>query len=122
MCFLLTSITPFEYMLKPEEHYLDSRTGLPCSLNESLAIEVNLTATTTTPLSVVRDYDEIAFGLDQWKLADADFRNATERNNIAGTEPESIYCVKVSWLCIFVQLFKERACDSYSFKVGAGVY
>lgn len=94
MCFLLTSSTSFEHMLNSSEVYLDSRTGLPCTpINGTrltdLVPEWN---SSTTAATIVRDYDEIAFGLEQMQLV-PEARNAGHPFDVE----DSIYCIKVGF-------------------------
>lgn len=94
MCFLLTSSTSFEHMLNSSEVYLDSRTGLPCTpLNGTrltdLLPEWN---SSTTAATIVRDYDEIAFGFEQMQLV-PEARNSSHPFDVE----DSIYCIKVGF-------------------------
>lgn len=98
LCFFLTSTTSFEYMLNSTEEYKDRSTGQPCMLNETKKLEMNLT---TTPSTVLRDIDDIAFGPEQMRLK-PEVRNLTgQLFDVA--ESESIYCVKVCQVLFHLQ-------------------
>lgn len=103
LCFLVTSSTPFEHMLDSSEAYFDSRTGQKCAapLNDTrladLLPDLNISTTAST---VVRDYDEIAFGLEQMQLV-PEARNSGHR--FMAEDAESPFCIKVG-----VTLFSSR--------------